>query len=74
MVDSNPLLKLVKARCDEKGWTFADVAKRSKMSVAGLRKLCSGLVDEPRGTTVHNLAKTLGVKPTIVRAACESGR
>ena len=68
------LLTLVKARCDAKGWTFAEAAKRSKVSVPGLRKLCSGLVGDPRGPTIRGLATMLDAKPEDVRAAIAASR
>ena len=67
MAGTATLLAAVKARCDEKGWTFAEAAKRAKLSVAGLRKLCDGLVDDPRGPTVRNVATMLGVSPKAAR-------
>jgi hypothetical protein len=74
MAGTAPLLTLVKARCDEKGWTFEQAAKRAKISVPGLRKLCSGLVDDPRGPTVRGVATMLGIDTASVRAAIEASR
>ena len=74
MAATATLLAIVKARCDAKGWTFADAAKRAKVSVAGLRKLCSGLVDDPRGPTIRGLATMLDCAPEDVRAAIAASR
>lgn len=60
---------LVRARLDAKGWTRAELAAKAKISEAGLRKLCRGLVADARGRTVNRLASALGITPEAVRAA-----
>ena len=74
MTTATDLLSLVKARCDAKGWTLVQAAKRAKMSVAGLRKICSGIVADPRGPTIRGLATMLDADPSEVRAAIASGK
>lgn len=74
MPGTAPLLTLVKARCDAKGWTFEQAAKRAKLSVPGLRKLCAGLVEDPRGPTVNGVARMLGTDGATVRLAIAASR
>ena len=68
------LRDLIQTTLDAKGWTLLVLAKRAKISPAGLRKLRDGRVDEARGPTVKRLATALGVDPARVRAACEASR
>lgn len=68
------LRDLIKPILDAKGWTLLVLAKRAKMSPAGLRKLRDGQVEEARGPTVKALAKALGLDPARVRAAIEASR
>lgn len=65
---------LVQSILDAKGWTLGQLATRAKISTAGLRLLRGGATVKPRGPTVRDLAKALGVPPDRVRAAIAASR
>ncbi len=48
---------------DERGWSKAEVSKRSGVPYSNILKYCSGKVSQPRGPIVEQLAAALGVDP-----------
>jgi transcriptional regulator with XRE-family HTH domain len=72
----NTLQLLIAARRDEKGWSYADLARRGGMSKATVYKLASQDLDGlPRQSTIKSLAKGLGLPERVVRdAAIQAAR
>lgn len=46
---------------DDRGWSKAEMSKRSGVPYSNVLKYCSGKVLQPRGPIVEQLAKALGV-------------
>ena len=66
----NALQRLIHERRAEKGWSYADIATRGKMSKATVYKLASQDLDGlPRRSTMENLARGLGLPVRVVRDA-----
>lgn len=59
---------------DRAGRTLEDIAKLTGLSERTIRLLRDGVVADPRSTTVHALAVTLGVTERAVRAAISASR
>lgn len=68
------LQQLIHDRRVEKGWTYADIATRGKMSKATVYKLASQDIDGlPRRSTIEALARGLGLPVRVVRDAAIKG-
>ncbi len=72
----NALQRLIADRREEKGWSYADLARRGGMSKATVYKLASKSLDGlPRRNTIEALAKGLGLPERVVRdAAVQAAR
>ena len=72
----NELQRLIHERRAEKGWSYADIANRGKMSKATVYKLASQDLDGlPRRSTMEALARGLGLPVRVVRdAAMQAAR
>ena len=67
------LRQLILDRKAEKGWSYADIANRGKMSKATVYKLATAELDGiPRASTIEALAKGLGLPARVVREAALS--
>lgn len=66
----NALQQLIAERRAEKGWSYADIARRGRMSRSTVYKLASQDLDGmPRKATVESLARGLGLPVRVVRDA-----
>lgn len=72
----NALQRLIAERRAEKGWSYADLAKRGSMSRSTIYKLATQELDGmPRSTTIDSLARGLGLPTRVVRdAAVQAAR
>lgn len=72
----NALQRLIAERRAEKGWSYADLANRGKMSRSTVYKLATQELDGmPRSTTIEALAHGLGLPVRVVRdAAVQAAR
>lgn len=52
----------------DKGWTAAELSRRSGVDRDSVYKYLSGKVKQPRGETLDDLARALGVAPLWLRA------
>lgn len=52
---------------EEKGWTQAELARRSGVPVESIRKYVQGKVEKPRGNILEKLADALGKTVTWLR-------
>lgn len=70
MTKPTTLQSLILDRKAEKGWAYADIAKRGKMSRATVYKLATQQLDGlPRQATISALARGLGLPVQVVRDA-----
>lgn len=71
----NALQRLIRERCAEQGWTYADVARRGDMPTQTVQTLAAREVlrQTPRPATLENLARGLELPlPVVQRAAAEA--
>lgn len=68
--EPNALQRLILDRKAEKGWAYADIARRGGMSRATVYKLATTPTEGlPRRDTLTKLAKGLGLPQRVVREA-----
>jgi SOS-response transcriptional repressor LexA len=50
-----------------KGWSQAELSRRSGVSLARIKQYCQGRIENPRGSTMEDLAHALGVTEQHLR-------